>query len=660
MNRPQRFVCSVGIFSVLLCAAPPRPISAGDEWLPIPPADLALQDNPASPGANAMILYLQSDIDSKGSFVDKYVRIKIFTQEGTEEGDVDIPFVARNTIIEAIRGRTIHPDGSTVNFQGKVFDKTIVKGGGYRELTKTFTLPDVHPGSIIEYKYREQDDQDFYINESWILTNSLFTRDERFTIKSDTREFALMMAFRQYNLPAGTAPPVLQPNGTYTMDIHNIAGLEEEEYMPPKRAIEARVDFYYKNRNEPLTETSEHFWKRTGKTWSDEVDRFLTKKGALESELAHTIDASDSPETKLRKIYARVQKIRNLSMEDSKTLKEQKQEQLKPNTSVEDVFKHGYATGRELNYAFVGLARAAGFPAFVVFVAPRNVNLFNPELRDPTEITADIVSVHAGTQDYYLDPSEVTFPFGMLPWFETSTQGIRCKKDGGEVETIPRVPPTDATVVRNADVEIDSEGEATGKIQVDFTGQLGAYRRRLIHDEDEAGGQKTLGEEIKAWLPAGSTFDVTTITNWKNNDLPMHVEGTAKIPTLGTPAGHRMLIPAAVFQAPEPVAFHPEKRLYPVYFNCPYENIDDIKIHVPAGYKIEAVPPARQVKPGAVSYEISATQQDNVVEVKRVLVIDGLLFPASSYKSLRTFFNFVKTDDDAQIVLRNAESAANN
>jgi hypothetical protein len=288
------------------------------------------------------------------------------------------------------------------------------------------------------------------------------------------------------------------------------------------------------------------------------------------------------------------------------------------------------------------------------------VNLFNPELRDPTEITADIVWVHAGTQDYYLDPSEVTFPFGMLPWFETSTQGIRCKKDGGEVESTPRVPPTEATFVRNADVEIDSEGEAAGKIQVDFTGQQAAYRRRQGHDEDEAGRQKTLGEEIKAWLPPGSMFDVTTITNWKDNDLPLHVEGTAKIPTLGTPAGHRMLLPTTVFQAPEPVAFHPEKRLYPVYFNCPYENIDDIKLHVPAGYKIEAVPPARQVRPGAVSYEISAAQQDNAVEVKRVLVINGLLFQATSYPSLRTFFNSVKTDDDAQIVLRNAETANNN
>ena len=61
-----------------------------------------------------------------------------------------------------------------------------------------------------------------------------------------------------------------------------------------------------------------------------------------------------------------------------------------------------------------------------------------------------------------------------------------------------------------------------------------------------------------------------------------------------------------------------------------------------------------------MSYEISASQQGSVVEVKRLLVLDGLAFPATSYPALRSFFNTVKTDDDAQIVLQNAESAKNN
>jgi hypothetical protein len=661
MNRAQRFFCVTAFACLVLCGAAiaPRTSSAGDDWLPIAPADLALKDNPAQPGAHAMILYRSSDMDSKESSVREYVRIKIFTQEGAKEADVELPFNRQQVNIVDIRGRTIHPDGSIVNFEGKAFEKTIVKASGYKYLAKTFTLPDVHPGSIIEYRFREQGDPHYYVNESWTITSHLYTRDAHFTIRPDTDAYAAQLYYRQYGLPVGSVP-VKQTNGTYTLDAHNLSGLESEDYMPPERVLQARVDFYYLSSSDPKNETPDKFWNRKGKAWSDELDHFVNKKSALESDLAHTVSADDSPEVKLRKIYARVQKIRNLSMEGEKSEKEQKQEQLKPNNNVEDVLKHNYASGRELNYTFVGLARTAGFSASTVFVAPRHVVFFLPEIEDPSQINDDIVWVHAGTQDYYLDPAASTFPFGILPWYETNTSGIRCTKSGGEIVNVPPSPPSQATTIRTAELELDSDGEATGKLQVDFTGHMAASRREQAREEDEAGRRKSIGEEIHGWLPAGSSFEVTAITNWDNKDVALHVEGTAKIPNLGTPAGRRMLVPASLFQARQTAAFHPEKRRYAVYFNCPQEEIDDVKLQVPAEYKIESVPPARQAKPGVVSYEISAAPRGNVVEVKRLLVLDGMTFPVTSYPALRNFFNTVKTDDDAQIVLQNAESAKNN
>ena len=59
-----------------------------------------------------------------------------------------------------------------------------------------------------------------------------------------------------------------------------------------------------------------------------------------------------------------------------------------------------------------------------------------------------------------------------------------------------------------------------------------------------------------------------------------------------------------------------------------------MKLHVPAEFKIESVPPAKQAKPGVVSYEISAAQQGGVVEVKRSLVLDGMAFPVSELSSV--------------------------
>ena len=149
--------------------------------------------------------------------------------------------------------------------------------------------------------------------------------------------------------------------------------------------------------------------------------------------------------------------------------------------------KHGYATGRELNYTFVALARAAGFSASEVFVANRNMVFFLPEKMDPSQLSADIVWVHAGTQDYYLDPASSAFPFGILPWYETDTGGVRCSKTGGELATVPPSPPSQATITRTVELEIESGGQATGTVRVEYTGQSAASRRARYRGKDEAG-----------------------------------------------------------------------------------------------------------------------------------------------------------------------------
>jgi Domain of Unknown Function with PDB structure (DUF3857) len=163
MNLTQRFICITAFASRLLCAIAivPRRSSAGDDWLPIPPADLALKDNPASPGAHAMILYRESAVNEKytstdGASVNEYLRIKIFTQEGTDQANVEIPFFKDSSDIQGVRASTSRPDGTSVNFEGKPCEKIIEKRSGEKILAKTFTLPDVQPGGIIEYKYRRQ------------------------------------------------------------------------------------------------------------------------------------------------------------------------------------------------------------------------------------------------------------------------------------------------------------------------------------------------------------------------------------------------------------------------------------------------------------------------------------------------------------------------
>ncbi len=430
--------------------------------------------------------------------------------------------------------------------------------------------------------------------------------------------------------------------------------------MPPAGTMRARLEFYYRDSSEPPNETADQYWKRIGKKWNDSLEKFVNKRGALEAEVSHTITANDPPDVKLRKLYARAQKIRNLNMEDEKSKKEEKTESLKPNANVEDVLKHGYGYDREINMLFVALARTAGFDASQVYVVPTSVNYFVPQAEDSTQLTADLVWVRAGAQEYFVDPAARFFPFGLLPWTESGAGGIRLRKDGPEFVTTPDQKSTDATILRDCDLELDANGDASGKLQVDFVGEQAAIRRQQNRDEDEAGRKKELGDQIRGWLPGGSAFEVTTISNWDDTSQPIRVEGTVKIPGVGTPAGHRMLVPLSVFQSNHMSAFKSSKRVNDVFFSFPFEEIDDVKYHAPSEYKIESVPAVPKIDLKAVVYEVSATQQNNLVETKRHLTVAGISFPVKYYDALRSFFSKVKSDDETQFVLESSASAKSN
>lgn len=146
--------CAVALV-LAVCNYRPASVRAGEGFQPVSPEELKMTSEPLAPGAPAIILYRQVDRDDNGrtSHEDNYVRIKILTEEGRKYANVEIPFFKVNGDVVHVRARTIKPDGSIVEFGGEVIEKSLVKGRGVRYVAKTFTLPDVEVGGIIEYSY---------------------------------------------------------------------------------------------------------------------------------------------------------------------------------------------------------------------------------------------------------------------------------------------------------------------------------------------------------------------------------------------------------------------------------------------------------------------------------------------------------------------------
>jgi len=140
--RYRRLLVLVLLLFVGAAARRAQLVSAGDEWQPISQEELKMTSVPEAPGAPAVYLYRQVDReDSRTPHEYNYARIKILTEEGRKYADVEIPFFKEQGNIHSIKARTIRPDGSIVNFEGKAFDKTIVKAKGLKYLQRPSPCP---------------------------------------------------------------------------------------------------------------------------------------------------------------------------------------------------------------------------------------------------------------------------------------------------------------------------------------------------------------------------------------------------------------------------------------------------------------------------------------------------------------------------------------
>lgn len=176
--------CARSLF-LLLLTLPWLGMRAWADWPPIAPEDLKMIDLAEEKGAPAVILLREEVADDSNNYHSVYMRIKILTEAGRRFADVELPYSRRTFRIENISGRTVHADGSIVPFDGKVFDKVVVrsKRGRSEEVrlsVKSFTLPDVQVGSILDYRYSLRYDDHVAYAPDWIIQTDLFQKNATF------------------------------------------------------------------------------------------------------------------------------------------------------------------------------------------------------------------------------------------------------------------------------------------------------------------------------------------------------------------------------------------------------------------------------------------------------------------------------------------------
>jgi transglutaminase-like putative cysteine protease len=618
-----------------------------DEFRTATPEELAMTSVPFAPGASAVMLDWVQWHDDIDGWESEYVRIKILSEEGKKYGDISITYIPMVTNLGKIEARTTRADGTVVPFTGKMFEKLIVKTGGVRVIAKTFSLPDVQPGSIVEYRYRLSARGDF-------VSGAKFTVQRELPVVKETiwlRPYKAFTNFFTYRgLPPGKKPEM---NGDhYELVLENIPAFEKEQYAPPDGEVKPMVNFFYAlGKHDP-----DEFWKKTGKELTTSIEEFIDGDPApIHNAAAEAVAGTQTPDQKLRKLYAVTQKVRNLAYESDKT--EAEERKLRDNHSAQDVLRNGYGYTGEITRLFVALARSAGFEANSVRVASRDDSFFARKLPVAGQLDSEVALVKVDGTELVLDPGTPNAPYGVVAWQKGHVPGLKIvkKQDASWMET-PDLKADTALITRKAVLHVDGEA-LKGKVTVTYKGQEALVRRLHNHTDDEATTNKSLEDGMKSRFGEGAVVKLTKITGMKNADPEVVAEYDVEMPNGGSFAGSRAMIPLSVFHANDKNPFAPTQRRAPVYFEYPSIEIDDVTLEVPPGYGVETMPSPAQIDAGAVVYTARYENAANAVRFTRRLLVDSMFIPREHYNSLRTVYSRITSADQEQLVLRKSKEA---
>jgi hypothetical protein len=637
-----------------LIAGPKR----SQDWLPVTPADLAIKEVPGAPGAAAVQLYYATYEDHNDpAYEFNYHRIKILNEKGRSYADVEIPFFDNDYDIADLKARTIQPDGSIVEFKGKPYVKTVVKTRGVKFLAKAFTLPEVNVGSIVEYKYKIRWDSSRVPNTSWTLQRDLFTVRASFYFNPYKGQIVTKDGTSQvsyvWNKAAAAYRPQLK-DGAAELELQDIPAFNQEEHAPPEAELKPQIRFYYGGAE---VGNPAKFWEGEGKEWYEVIESFIGNRKEIREEAQRLVGSEADPEKKLRILYARAQQVRNLSYERERTEQEEKKEKLKDNENAGEVLKRGYAYRWHITRFFVALARAAGFEANAVRVSERDDHFFDINMLSSGQLDGELAVVKLNGKDIYLDPGTRFCPFGVVRWTRTGVAARSLDKKGGSFFTTP--PPNSHAAItrRNGELTLDEQGSLKGRIKVELTGQEAMNRRLDALEMDEAGRTKEFEDDLKRWLAMGADVKLEKSTGWDSSEEPLVAEFSVELPGFASAAGKRMLLPTGLFQTQQKNPFAHPDRSHPIYFAYCYQELDNIRIKLPATLALESLPQALdQTFPYGRILTVRKAEGNELI-LGRGFQMEGILFPIEHYPGVKDFFGKVQSVDEEQAVLRRKDTA---
>jgi len=572
-------------------------------------------------------------------------RIKFYGEAHLKKANVSLPFYAKDAYntewVSGIRAYVVNWEN------GKVVKHEINKSDIFSEQTsenwqaKKFALPQVKPGSIIEYEYTKT--SPYLLTFDW-----QFQRD-------------IPVAWSEYQID-------IPPFYDYQMELQGRTkfSLQDQQVTPLSRtwgSIEfkdARFRFGMKDLpafgNEPFITTPLDYiitmkfqlaevefpgqeTKKYLKDWPGFVKDLLTKTNFGKSlgkktgkDLILPYVEGLEKEERARKVYEIV--TSHLSWDGRRSRY--------PSGSMKDILKKGEGNSTDLNIWLSNMLNIAEIEAYPVLLSTRDHGKINLKYPFIDDFNTTVVYVEFDGRGLLLDASLKLLPFGVIHPNCLNEEGLILNRKNPEwIKLHPQLAGLTRNIVT---LEYDATEERyVGHISQHYEGYDAALERSRFLGDEEAYKSQLSDEEI-------ISFEVKQA---EDIEKPFVVKYTCEVPVMTS--GDRVFIEPFFLEKMETNPFQAPERSFAVDYTYLKKKDYHFSLAIPEGYEVESFPEKvhYQLENNAVSLSVKSDKIANIsLDINRQFEVKSPLVQPGYYKQLKHLYDQRVKVETSQIVLK--------
>ncbi|QMW00469.1 transglutaminase domain-containing protein [Spirosoma foliorum] len=552
------------------------------------------------------------------------------------------------------------------NFEGYTYNKAngdisidpLSKSGHFTEKASTeywmekYTLPNVHEGSIIEYRYTRH--TPFSVNynpRTWRFQQDIpvkwseyrITIPDYFYYKMLQSGYLLMLVNEHkktsVDLFAGE-------NGAsasaYRFAMKDIPAFRDEAYVINDEDYLAKIDFELARYQRPGQRTQDF-----SVDWPD-LDRTLLEHPDFGGQIKRAGFLRETAKTLLSQHADTLGRITAAYEFIQKNIKWNNEAGLVASQDLRRVFENKKGDAADINLMLVALLREMDIDANPVILSTRDHGRINEAYALIKKFNYVVAQVWVGGKDVLLDATDDFLVPGMLPLHSLNQTGRLV--DSKKARFVSLVPVERDIEAYTGTFTLDEDGELSGTIRHSHGGYDALSARKSFTTDGKTKYLDGIRKKQPAWQIEKAEFSGTEVKSSAFNE-----DYTLTIPEACGRAGDRLYFRPMITQAHTINPFKEPERVYPVDFGVQSEETFIATYTLPQGFTVEEMPkPVSMVLPengGRFIYQVSVNDGNKLQVISRILLRKPMFY-AGEYGPLRELFSRIVAKHAEQVVLK--------